>query len=223
VQADGGLPGAPIVGGFVQPSELGLKMPESFERKIRQVIDRAVGRTLGTTRLPAIVLTVAAPILSLGVLALIAFGELVWAGVCLAFTSLLDMLDGALARAQNDTSRRGAFLDSTLDRYCEALVFFGFMLYYHRVAPGSTELLLVYAACAGSLITSYARARAEGLGFDGKVGLLERPQRVLLLIVGLLTGWMTAVLWILAVLANVTALQRIVHVVRQGPGAAPPA
>lgn len=196
-------------------------MPESIERSIRRVIDRAVSRTLGATRLPATVLTVAAPVLTVGVAALIAYGELLWAGACLAFTSLLDTLDGALARAQNDTSRRGAFLDSTLDRYCEAIVFFGLMLYYWRVAPGATELLLVYAACAGSLITSYARARAEGLGFDGKVGLLERPGRVLLLIVGLLTGWLTPVLWILAVLANITALQRIVHVVRQGRGAPP--
>lgn len=196
-------------------------MPESIERSIRRVIDRAVSRTLGATRLPATVLTVAAPILTIGVAVLIAYGQLPWAGACLAFTSLFDMLDGALARAQGGTSRRGAFLDSTLDRYSEALVFFGLIVYYQHTAPGATELPLVYAACAGSLITSYARARAEGLGFDGKVGLLERPGRVLLLIVGLLTGWLTAVLWILAVLANFTALQRIVHVVRQGPGAPP--
>ncbi|HEU5012954.1 MAG TPA: CDP-alcohol phosphatidyltransferase family protein [Roseiflexaceae bacterium] len=175
-----------------------------------------VGQTLGRTRLTPSKVTVAGFVLVAGAVWLLAIGAFRWAGCLIALASSFDMLDGALARAKNEASRFGAFLDSTLDRYSEAFVFFGLLLYYEQTAPGSTEVRLIYLAVIGSLLISYARARAEALGFECKVGLLERPERIVLIVFGLLTGWMWLTLWALAILTHITAIQRIYHVWRQG-------
>jgi CDP-diacylglycerol--glycerol-3-phosphate 3-phosphatidyltransferase len=92
------------------------------------------------------------------------------------------------------------------------LIFLGLLLYFERSTVHTVETLLIFAAAAGSLLTSYIRARAEGCGFDCKVGLLERPERIALIVLGLLTGWVTLMLWCLAVLSNITAFQRFVYV-----------
>jgi len=127
-------------------------------------------------------------------------------------TEFVDLLDGALARARQQTSRFGAFFDSTLDRYSDALMMLGFLIFYQRSSPASAELVLTFVAAAGALLTSYVRARAESLGYSCKVGLLERPERIGLIAFGLLSGWVGPMLWALAVLANVTALQRLAYV-----------
>ncbi|MCC6625834.1 MAG: CDP-alcohol phosphatidyltransferase family protein [Chloroflexi bacterium] len=165
-------------------------------------------------------LTVIGLLLNVAVAAVLASGHLAAGGALLLLAGAFDMLDGALARATNQTSKFGAFFDSTLDRYSELVVFFGLLL--HLQATGFlTEAALVYAAAAGSVLVSYARARAEALGFDCEVGLLGRPERILVLAAGLLFGEVAllGVLWLLAILTNATAVQRMVHVWRLTRGA----
>ena len=142
----------------------------------------------------------------------IAQGKFVSGGFILFAGAILDMLDGTLARLTTP-STFGAFLDSTLDRYSESVTFFA-LAYYYIYASSLQEPLLIFVTIVGSLMVSYTRARAEGLNVECKVGLLQRPERVFLIVVGLLTGGylMLPVLWILAVLTNVTTLQRIYEV-----------
>lgn len=130
----------------------------------------------------------------------------------LVVAALFDMLDGSLARATGQSSTFGAFLDSTLDRYSESVTFLALAVYYSGQASTRTELVLVFIILVGSLMVSYTRARAEGLNIECKVGILQRPERIVLLIVGLLTGWMLPILWIMAILTNVSAIQRIYEV-----------
>ena len=139
------------------------------------------------------------------------------AGILLALAGLCDMLDGAAARAGNRASRAGAFLDSTTDRYAEVAVFLGALHYYLARSPGGPETgtaIVVLLALAGSLLVSYVRARAEAIGVDCEVGLAERPERLVVLIVGLLLGpgVFRVFLWVLMALSHLTAFQRIRHV-----------
>jgi CDP-diacylglycerol---glycerol-3-phosphate 3-phosphatidyltransferase len=139
---------------------------------------------------------------------LIARGELVAGGIVMLLASALDMLDGALARLTGKASRFGALLDSVFDRMSEAAVLFGVLLY--ALDRGNDEqAALAFVAIVGSLLVSYVRARAEGLGVTMTDGLFTRPERVVLLGAGLLLGWLRLVLWILAVLTMLTAFQRL--------------
>lgn len=152
-------------------------------------------------------------LLSLAAGAALASGRFPLATLLLLVGSLCDVLDGSLARLSGRSSRFGAFLDSTVDRYAEMAVFMGLGL--HFATSGDVfNVGLTFAAATGSLLVSYARARAEGLGLDCKVGLMERPERLVLLIIGAAWGpaGMRVVLWILAVLTHVTAVQRVLHV-----------
>ncbi|CAN5658257.1 CDP-alcohol phosphatidyltransferase family protein [soil metagenome] len=126
--------------------------------------------------------------------------------------ALFDMLDGALARITDQSSTFGAFLDSTLDRYSESVTFFALAYFYSSTPTARTELVLIFAILVGSLMVSYVKARAEALKVECKAGWLQRPERLFLLIVGLIFGWIVPMLWILAVLTNFTALQRIYEV-----------
>ena len=152
------------------------------------------------------------------VAAVIAAGWLQLAGLLLILFSIFDAFDGTVARLTGKVSGFGAFVDSTLDRYAEAFVLFG-LLIYETGQPGTrTEVLLIYVSIVGSLLVSYTRAKAESLGIKCMEGILTRAERVALLAVGLLLSpcqfWvlpnsMTIVLWLLAILSNVTAMQRI--------------
>src|SRR5205085_1162408 len=126
------------------------------------------------------------------------------------------MLDGALARVGNSQSDFGAFLDSLLDRYSEATILLA-LIYVFTIRQQTANVLLVYAVAMGSILISYARARAEGLGLEAKVGIAPRPERILILGLGLLLNFRTAVgaLILLAILTHVTAMQRLYHVWRQ--------
>ena len=167
-------------------------------------------------------LTVTGLVLQAIVAGVIALGYLPLAGVLLIFFSIFDAFDGTLARMTGQTSTFGAFFDSTLDRYAEALVLFGLLVYFSGMPDSRTEVLLVYVAIVGSLLVSYTRAKAESLGIACKEGILTRAERVALLVIGLLlSGWqpiaalpgmLTIVLWLLAILSNVTAMQRIAAV-----------
>src|SRR5690606_7130150 len=96
----------------------------------------------------------------------------------------------------------GAFLDSTLDRYSESITFLALVYYYSSQIAARTELVLIFFILVGSLMVSYTRARAEGLSIECKAGILQRPERIILLIAGLITGWILPILWALAILTN---------------------
>jgi len=153
---------------------------------------------------------------------LIAVGEFRWAAVAIAAISPLDALDGSLARKLGHTQGGfGAFLDSTLDRVAEIVLFGGFILYY--VAEGDAVMLgIAYAAITGSLMVSYARARAEALGLSAKIGILGRVERYLLLTLALFFLVPAWGLVILAVMTYFTFGQRMWHVYKQTAGARAP-
>ena len=137
--------------------------------------------------------------------------------------SAADMLDGELARLQGTVSRRGAFLDSCFDRLGEAGLFAGLTWYYmdHQRGDWQLAVLMILLTAIGSLTTSYVRARAEGVGETCFVGLLQRPERVVLLVLGMIFGRvvLTVVLVFLAAATLATTVQRIVHVAAKLPGA----
>jgi CDP-diacylglycerol--glycerol-3-phosphate 3-phosphatidyltransferase len=165
-------------------------------------------------------LTIIGFVLSVGVAVLLATGRLMLAGWLLLIVAPLDAFDGALARFLNAKSRFGAFLDSTLDRLSDLALLFGLMIHY--LLQGLTaEVVLAGVAMVGSVMVSYARARAEALDFDCKVGLFTRLERTLVLIVGLIIGRPTVALWILAVGTNLTVLHRILHVYRLSRSGSP--
>ena len=143
-------------------------------------------------------------------------GHLVWGGVAVLASSALDMLDGALARATGTASKYGALLDSTLDRVGEAVMLFGLLAYYAR--RGDTEeVLLTFAVVVVSGLVSYVKARAEGLGIPCNVGLVTRPERIILLGAGLLAGPTATViaLYLIAVLSFITAAHRFLDASRR--------
>src|SRR6202140_4264499 len=144
---------------------------------------------------------------------LVAFGYLRWAGIVLIVGGTFDILDGALARSTGRAYPYGAFLDSTLDRYSEGAIYIGLAVYFAGT-PGPYQrwlLLGAVAALAGSFLVSYVRARAQSLGFVCDSGLFARPERVVVTVIGLIFGgWILyAVVFLLAILTNLTALQRI--------------
>ncbi|PYQ54419.1 MAG: CDP-alcohol phosphatidyltransferase family protein [Acidobacteria bacterium] len=131
-------------------------------------------------------------------------------GLVALVASIFDMLDGRVARLRGRETKFGAFLDSTMDRYSDMLLYMGLLILYARV-DRTAPMVLVWVAAFGSFMTSYARARAESLIPRCAVGFLERPERIVLLVVGAVFNRMSAVLWIIAVLSNVTAVQRVVY------------
>ena len=152
---------------------------------------------------------------NVGAAYLIATDNLRWAGGLVLVASALDALDGAVARAKGQASLFGGFLDSTVDRFSEAALFLGLLcLYIYGPAAGSggPEPVLIYFSLVGSLLVSYTRARAEGLGLECRVGLLTRFERILVLSLGLIFRQVMIALWTVAVLANFTVLQRAFHI-----------
>ncbi|MGI8826068.1 MAG: CDP-alcohol phosphatidyltransferase family protein [Chloroflexota bacterium] len=158
-------------------------------------------------------ITVAGFVFNVVTAGVIAKGHLSTGGALLFLAGLFDMLDGALARVTSRQSDFGAFLDSLLDRYSEAAVLLA-LIFQFTVRHQTASVLLVYVVAVGSILISYARARAEGLGLDATVGIVPRPERVLILGIGLLFQERTtlAALVILAVLTHLTALQRLYSV-----------
>ena len=139
---------------------------------------------------------------------LIAADRQVAAGLLLILAGLLDGLDGSVARITKQQSPFGAFWDSTLDRLSESLIYLGVLVFYMDRAS-SLGVVLAYVAVIGSLLVSYARARAEGLGIKIRDGLMTRFERLLVLIVGLIIGQLWIALWILAIMSVFTVFQRM--------------
>lgn len=152
---------------------------------------------------------------------LFGFGSFRWAGVVLFIGGSLDVLDGHLARITGTKSIFGALLDSTLDRYAEIAIFIGIIAYYLFRAPANTLndvwVLTAITGVSGSLMVSYVRARAEGLGQECAVGLMQRPERVICLGLGALLGemYLPVALVLIAVVSNVTAFSRMLHIWKQ--------
>jgi CDP-diacylglycerol--glycerol-3-phosphate 3-phosphatidyltransferase len=179
---------------------------------------------LGRVPLTPNQVTVVGLVLTFFAAALVAYGQLRWAGAVLIVAGTCDILDGALARSTHTAYPYGAFLDSTLDRYSEGAIYIGLAAYF--VSAGGPYqrwlVLATFAALAGSFLVSYVRARAQSLGFTCESGLFARPERVVVTVIGLvfsgvLGGWVLyAVVFLLAVLTNLTALQRIHEVWLQG-------
>ncbi len=145
---------------------------------------------------------------------LVALGYITVGGIVIMIMGLVDSLDGTMARLRGMPSDFGAFVDSVTDRYSE-LVIYGGLLYYFLQKGDMVSLLGVYLAASGSVLVSYIRARAASLGMDTKVGFMGRLERYLVLAPSLILSIPEYGVWIIAVLANVTAIQRILDVRRQ--------
>lgn len=189
---------------------------EAWVRRKAEALMSAIGRVPVTPNQVSVV----GLILTFLASGLVAFGHLRYAGAVLVFAGTCDILDGALARSTKASYPYGAFLDSTLDRYAEGAIYVGLAAYFVSIG-GSLQRWLVLAtlaALAGSFLVSYVRARAQSLGFTCETGLFARPERVVATVVGLLFGGVVlyVVVFLLALLTNVTALQRIREVWLQG-------
>ena len=150
---------------------------------------------------------------------LLALGHLRVGAVVLLLLGPVDALDGALARYLGQTSKTGAFLDSTFDRLSEAAVYLG-LLWHFQNQSATAEVVLIYLVITGSLMVSYTRARAGSLGADCEVGMMSRMERFVIIIVGLLTNLVLVALVVLAVFSYVTVIQRIRFTIdRLGRGA----
>lgn len=181
-------------------------------RRFSERITTPLANAIAKTGISPDVLSVLGLLLNLVVAYTIASGHLLLGGFLVLFSGAFDLLDGALARATGRVSRFGALLDSTLDRYSEAILLFGLWFLYMGQLQ---ESVLIYATLVGSFMVSYVRARAEGLNIECKVGITGRAERVIILALGLILGQVLVVLWILAIVTNLTALQRILHVWQQ--------
>ncbi len=203
------------------------------ERYLRIVTP--IGDFFGKIGIHPNILSIAGLLLSITAGLIYSMGYFFVGGCVVILAGTCDVLDGLLARHTGKASRFGAFFDSTLDRFGEVFIFMGLAWYYSGgkmivdVGGGSggerspVAVVFIILAIAGSFMVSYTRARAEGLGVDCKVGLMQRPERITLLILGsflsaipIIGGIiMKLTLFLLALLANFTALQRMIHVKKQ--------
>jgi len=185
-----------------------------FLRIQATVITYPIARVLGKLGLHPNTVTLLGFFLNVGTGVVLASGRLGFGGVFVLLASAVDSLDGALARVSGAKSRFGAFLDSTLDRLSEGALLFGLLAWLLR--QGATlEIYLVFLILLGSVMVSYTRARAEGVGYDCKVGILTRLERVVVLAVGLIIGWVRPTLVIMVVFTWFTVFQRVRYVYRE--------
>ncbi len=137
-----------------------------------------------------------------------------YAGITIIGAGIFDMVDGRVARATNQVTLFGAFFDSVIDRYSDVALFFGLLVYYAR-ANRFFYVVLVAFVMVSSVMVSYTRARAESLIPTCKVGFMERPERIVLVIIGALFDRMAPVLWVTAVISTVTVIHRITFTYQQ--------
>src|SRR6478672_12134104 len=185
-------------------------------------IINAMVRVLASAGIPPNVLTAIGVLINVACGVLFGLGEFFWAGIVLIVANLFDMLDGNVARLSGNVTKFGSFLDSSLDRLSDMVVFLGIMMFYAGNSP-QHSLLNVFLAGVGmiaSVMVRYTTARSEGLGVKANVGFLQRPERIVLLIIGALSTWnwestspfanrMPQVLWVLAVGSVWTLIHRM--------------
>ncbi|NPA90586.1 MAG: CDP-alcohol phosphatidyltransferase family protein [Chloroflexi bacterium] len=186
-------------------------MFSDIARKWSRQLLRPIARFFWRLGVTPNALTIGGFLLVAGVSVVLARGYFRIGGILLLLTVWLDAVDGALARETGQVTRLGSFLDSTLDRYAEGLLYFGLLVYYtqHRA---EYMIYLIYLTILGSLLVSYTRAKAESIGVQVTEGLLTRFERLVILILGLIFLHIEAALWILAPLTHITAIQRILIV-----------
>lgn len=189
-------------------------MIESWARRASAKLVAGIAFVLGRLGLQANTVTILGCCMQIAVGVLLAYGHQRVGGVLLALGAGCDAIDGALARQMGGATKFGAFLDSVLDRVSESALLLGLGWWYMN-QQDYLVAMLAFLAIVGSVTVSYARARAEGVGIECKVGFFTRLERMLLLIVVLLFGWTTIGLWILAVGTLLTSIHRIIHVYLQ--------
>ena len=203
-----------------------MSFKDTYTDGVRQAVEPLAGRLVNGGHVTPNTLTLAGLVLNVATVPLILSGHFIVAAVVLLLAGCCDMLDGAVARLSAQVTPFGAFLDSTSDRLSEGVVFMAIGVWFARHGH-YWDLAACFVALMMSFLVSYTRARAEALGLECKVGLASRPERVVLLTIGLLFAhWhvLTVMVWAIAVLTTYTVVQRILHVHRQlvddGPGAA---
>ncbi len=182
-------------------------------------------RALAAAGIHPNILTTIGVCINVGCGVLFGIGEFFWAGIVLIVANLFDMLDGNVARQTGNVTRFGGFLDSSLDRLSDMVAFLGIMIFYAGNTPQHSILnvLLAGVGMIGSVLVSYTTARSEGLGVKANVGFLQRPERIVLLIIGALSTWdwnssfylfnkMPQVLWVLAVTSVWTLVHRMYYI-----------
>jgi CDP-diacylglycerol--glycerol-3-phosphate 3-phosphatidyltransferase len=145
---------------------------------------------------------------------MLAMNQMTWGGILILLMGPVDALDGTMARLRGMAGQFGAFVDSVTDRYSELVIFAG-LLYFFVQKGDALSAMAVFFAAAGSVLVSYVRSRGQSLGWDTKIGILTRMERYLVLAPSLILNVPEIGVWIIAVLANVTAIQRIIDVRRQ--------
>ncbi len=193
-----------------------------FDGKFRAPVDAAVkpiGAALRKTKLTPDHLTIVGLVVGAGAAVAVGSGRLRLGLILVILAALPDLLDGALAKASNSSSQRGAFFDSTVDRITDALLLGG-LAYYFAVYEDPRLAVLPFAVSSVSSVISYQRAKAESLGLDAKGGLMERAERIVVLCIGLfiepwVDGALIWILWGMLVLISITAVQRFVKVWKQ--------
>ena len=175
----------------------------------RWLLDKIVG-ALAATGINPNFLTFLGLVVNFWAAAMFATGRFRLAAAIIFFAGFLDMLDGQVARRQNRVTAFGAFYDSTLDRYSDMALYMGLLVYY-SVSARTSYVVLAAVATAGSVMVSYTRARAESLIPTCKVGFMERPERLVLLILGGAFNRMAPVLWVISVISTITVIHRILY------------
>ena len=170
---------------------------------------RLIVRGLALSRIHPNVLTFLGLVINIVAAYLLAVGQFRWGGVVIIGAGLFDMVDGRVARETNRVTRFGGFFDSVLDRYSDLALLVGLLVWYGSINRSSYVVLTAIAMIA-SVMISYTRARAENSIPACKVGFMERPERVVLVIIGALFDRMAPVLWVLAVLGNLTVVRRMI-------------
>lgn len=167
-------------------------------------------RGLALSRIHPNVLTFIGLLINVGAAVLLAFGRFFAAGLVIIGAGIFDMVDGRVARETNRVTRFGGFFDSVLDRYSDLGLLMGLLVYYASIGRNFYVVLTAIVMTA-SVMISYTRARAENTIPSCKVGFMERPERIVLLIIGCLFDRMAPVLWVIAVLGNITVIHRLVY------------
>jgi len=187
---------------------------ELFLRKtFKSILDKIAGFLINLGLKPNII-TISGLIGNIIAAILIGSGQLFWGGVLAMLVGPFDALDGAMARLKNEPSKYGSFIDSVTDRYDELVLLAGLLVHFIMVDEW-IGCVLVYFAAVGSVMVSYVRAKAEALGYSAKVGILTRVERYLILIPGIILGKPMISLAIIALLGNITAIQRFYFVRKQ--------
>ncbi len=192
-----------------------------------QTVIEPISRFLINLRVHPHVITFSGLAISILAFNFFRLGRFFWAGVMVVLAGVCDVLDGKLARGTNRMSKFGALIDSTIDRYSEVIMLLGLAVFFRQTHVHIAYLIIL--AIAGSFMVSYTRARAEGLGLECKVGLMQRPERITYLALGSLAGsvfmklgWtktgtyvVLGSIWFIAIFANITVIQRVIHIRNQ--------